>query len=259
MKVFIIEDEWLGLDRLGKLLKAIDPEIEILGHSETIKSAVWWIQNNPVPDLIFMDIELADGQCFEIFNQTEVPAPVIFTTSYDEYALHAFKMNSIDYLLKPIRREELENSLKKYTRLKQQLSNGDSTPFKIENLLAGLQEIQRQKEYRKRFLVKQGQKLLPVEVSDIAWFMAEGKLCFLRTWNNQRFLLDYNLEQLSNMLDPQEFFRLNRSYLAHIQAVKTIHPYFGGKLIIQLSPSAEANDVIVSKEKTSAFKQWMGK
>lgn len=258
MTVFIIEDEHLGLDRLVKMLREVSPEIEVLGHAETIKSAVWWVENNPPPDLIFMDIELADGQCFEIFNQTEVKSPIIFTTSYDEYALHAFKVNSVDYLLKPIRQEELKRSLDKYQRLKEQFG-GRAVPVNVENLIAGLQSFQQRKEYRRRFLVKQGQRLLSIETADVAWFRAEGKLCFLRTWDNQRYLVDYSLEQLADMLDPADFFRLNRNYLAHVKSVKAINNYFNGKLILQLSPATEANDVIVSKEKATDFKRWMGK
>lgn len=258
MTVFIIEDEHLGLDRLVKMLREVSPEIEVLGHAETIKSAVWWVQNNPPPDLVFMDIELADGQCFEIFNQTEVTSPIIFTTSYDEYALHAFKVNSVDYLLKPIRQEELKRSLDKYQRLKEQFG-GHAVQVNVENLIAGLQSFQQRKEYRRRFLVKQGQRLLSIETTDVAWFRAEGKLCFLRTWDNQRHLVDYSLEQLADMLDPADFFRLNRNYLAHVKSVKAINSYFNGKLILQLSPAPEANDVIVSKEKATDFKRWMGK
>lgn len=258
MKVFIIEDEHLGLDRLVKMLREVSPEIEVLGHAETIKSAVWWIQNNPPPDLIFMDIELADGQCFEIFNQVEVTAPIIFTTSYDEYALHAFKVNSVDYLLKPIRQEELKRSLEKYQRLKEQFG-GQNRQVNIESLIAGLQSFHQQKEYRRRFLVRQGQRLLSIEVIDIAWFRVEGKLCFLRTWDNQRYLVDYSLEQLTEMLDPTEFFRINRNYLTQVKSIKAINNYFNGKLILQLSPAPESNDVIVSKEKAADFKRWMGK
>jgi two-component system, LytTR family, response regulator LytT len=259
MKVFIVEDEHLGLERLTKLLAEVDASIEVLSHAETVKSAVWWIKNNPVPDLIFMDIELADGQCFEIFNQIEVLAPIIFTTSYDEYALHAFKVNSLDYLLKPIRKEELERSLAKYRHLKQQLGGYVAAPVNVEQLIASLARIQPPAAYRKRFLVKQGQRLFSVEVSDIAWFMADGKLCFLRTWDNQRYLLDYTLEQLESLLDPAEFYRANRSYLISAKAVKDIQPYFNGKLSLQLIPAAEPNNVIVSKEKAMEFKRWMGK
>jgi two-component system, LytTR family, response regulator LytT len=259
MKVFIVEDERLGLDRLIKLLQEVDPDITVIGYVETVKSAIWWLENNPAPDIIFMDIELADGQCFEIFNKIEVKSPIIFTTSYDEYALRAFKVNSVDYLLKPVRREDLAQSLNKYRSLKSNFVDKDLVNQNIEKLISGLQSFQQPKEYRKRFLVKQGQKLLSVEIDDIAWFSADGKLCFIRTWKNNRFIIDYTLEQLTDMLDPEEFFRVNRSYLVNIRSIVSVSPYFNGKLILQLSPAADINDVIVSREKASDFKHWMGK
>lgn len=259
MKVFIVEDERLGLDRLIKLLHEVDPGITVIGYVETVKSAIWWLENNPPPDIIFMDIELADGQCFEIFNQIEVKSPIIFTTSYDEYALRAFKVNSVDYLLKPIRREDLAQSLTKYQNLKSNFTDKDLVNQNIEKLISGLQSFQQPKEYRKRFLVKQGQKLLSVEIDDIAWFSADGKLCFMRTWKNNRYIIDYTLEQLTDMLDPEEFYRINRSYLVNIRSIVSVSPYFNGKMILQLSPAADTNDVVVSREKATDFKQWMGK
>ena len=257
MKVFIVEDEPLGLDRLVKLLREVSPDIEVLGHAETIKSTVTWLQHYPAPDLIFMDIELADGQCFEIFHRVEVAAPVIFTTSYDEYALAAFKVNGVDYLLKPVRKEELERSLLKYRRLKQQLAG--SAVVNIENLISGLQGLSPPREYRRRFLVRERQRLLSIETGDIAWFRADGKLCCLHTHDKKRYVVDYTLDQLAAMLDPAEFFRINRSYLAHFKSVRSIDPYFGGKLSLQLTPDPESRDVIVSKEKAGEFKRWMGK
>lgn len=258
MKVFIIEDEYLGLERLIKLLGEVDAGLTVLGHAESIKSAVQWLQNNPPPDLIFMDIELADGQCFEIFNRTEVRSPIIFTTSYDEYALHAFKVNSIDYLLKPVKKEELTGAMVKFQRMKEQFQQ-PVPAMDIEKLVRELRHSQQPKEYRKRFLVKQGQRWLSVELHEIAWFMADGKLCFLKTWDNRRFIVDYTLEELTDMLDPVEFFRVNRSFLVHAKAIKSFDSYFGGKLNLQLNPKPESNEVLVSKEKAGEFKAWMGK
>lgn len=257
MKILIVEDESLGYERLAKLLQSTEYDIEICGHVVSIRSAVQWLSTQPAPDLIFMDIELADGQCFEIFQQVPVTSPIIFTTSYDEYALHAFKVNSVDYLLKPIRKEELEASLNKLQRLQHHYTLS-GLPDKLTHLIHELKPLQT-KPYRRRFLVKQGQRLLSVEVSDIAWFRAEGKLCFIRTWENQRFLIDHTLEELGQMLDPDEFFRINRSYIVHIRAIKQIHTYFKGKLLLRLQPPSEDNDVVVSKEKASEFKHWLGK
>ncbi len=255
MKVFIIEDEHLGLERLSRLALETDASLEITGHADSIASTVQWLKQHPAPDLIFMDIELADGQCFEIFNQVEVTSPIIFTTSYDEYALHAFQVNSVDYLLKPVRKEDLERSLAKLRRLQ---SAGQIAP-NLEKLLREMAQIRQAPEFRRRFLVKQGQRLLAVETSEIAYCVADGKICWLKTWDNRRYLLDYTLEQLTDMLDPAEFFRVNRAYLAHVRSIKAIQPYFNGKLFLKLEPATEENDVIVSKEKAGVFKEWMGK
>lgn len=258
MKIFIVEDEYLGLERLVKLIGEVDPSVTILGHAESIKSTVQWLENNPAPDLILMDIELADGQCFEIFQRTDLRTPVIFTTSYDEYALHAFKVNSIDYLLKPVKREELAAALDKFRRLKEQFQ-APAPPLDIDQLLRELHQFQQPKEYRRRFLLRQGQRWISVETYDIAWFMADGKLVYLKTWDNRRFLVDYSLEELCQLLDPADFFRVNRTYLVHAKSVRAINNFFGGKLLLQLSPAAEANDVTVSKEKAAEFKRWMGR
>ncbi|MCB0632465.1 MAG: response regulator transcription factor, partial [Lewinella sp.] len=230
----------------------------IIGHTLSISNTVQWLHNHPAPDLIFMDIELADGQCFEIFNQVEVHSPIIFTTSYDEYALRAFKLNSIDYLLKPVRKEELEHSISKFLNLRQP-ADRSGLQNQIESLLQEFQQRPNPTKYRHRFLVKQGQRLLSIDISEIAWFHAEGKLCFLKTWENQRYLIDYTLEELDNLMDPHDFFRVNRGYLVNIKSIKNINPYFKGKLILQLSPKTEDNDVVVSKEKASEFKAWLGK
>lgn len=258
MKLLIVEDEHLGYERLVKLLQETELDFQITGHTVSIKTTVKWLEQHTPPDLVFMDIELADGQCFEIFNQIDISVPIIFTTSYDEYALHAFKVNSIDYLLKPIRREELDRSLSKYSRLHQQ-QHSSELQLNLVSLLEAFQQKMAPSAYRHRFLVKQGQRLLSVEVSEIAWLHAEGKLCFIKTWNNHRYILDYTLEELTDMLDPDLFFRVNRAYLVHHKAIRNINAFFRGKLILTLHPATENNDVIISKEKAGAFKKWMGK
>lgn len=259
MKVYIVEDEPLGLDRLKRMLTELDSDINIVGSAETIKSSVWWLQNNPAPDLIFMDIELADGQCFEIFNQVNMPAPVIFTTSYDDHVLKAFKLNSLDYLLKPVSTDDLKASIQKYTNLKTQLGGKEGYQNQLDELLQQIKVLSAPPDYRKRFLVKQGQKLVSIEVSEIAWIFAEGKLCFMKTWDGKRYLVDYTLEQLAKMLNPTEFFRANRSYIIHFKSIKSVNSYFGGKLILKLNPVTEGDELLVSKEKCSEFKEWMGK
>lgn len=258
MDLLIVEDEQLGYERLAKLLKEIRPGATIIGHTLSIHQTVQWLRKHPAPDLIFMDIELADGQCFEIFNQVEVLTPIIFTTSYDEYALRAFKLNSIDYLLKPVRKEELDQSITKFLQVRQPGHQG-GLQRQIASLLQEFQQRSGPDRYRHRFLVKFGQRLLSIDTAEIAWFHAEGKICFLKTWENQRYLIDYTLEELSQLMDPREFYRINRGYIVHIKAIKSINAYFKGKLILQLHPRSDDNDVIVSKEKAAEFKAWLGK
>ena len=256
MKVFIVEDEHLAVERLEKILKETDPSVEILGNAESIRSSVEWLQQNPAPDLILMDIELCDGQSFEIFNQIEIKSAVIFTTSYDEYALKAFKVNSIDYLLKPVKKEDLSNALNKYNQLKKQFSSPAQNII-IENLVQELKQ-QQFKEYRSRFLVKSGQRLLSVEVKDIAYFYADDRITYFRTWDKLKYIVDYTVEELEQMLNPKEFCRINRAFIIQPKSVSQIHTYFNGKLKLELKPEPD-KEVMISREKVQDFKNWMGK
>ena len=261
MNVLIIEDEDLAVRKLRKLVAEVDPSLSIQGVTVSIEDSVAWLQANTPPDLIFMDIELADGQSFEIFEQVDIRSRVIFTTSYDEYALQAFKVNSIDYLLKPIQREDLERSLKKL----RDLTNGSESvssqpePLNIEKLLRELQVgVGFNKEYRKRFLVKQAQKLLSVEVGDILYFYTDERFSFFKTRQNQKFLVDYTLDELDDLLDPNQFFRVNRGLIVTHNSVEQIQPYFGNRLALTLRPVYD-REALVSREKVSDFKKWMGK
>lgn len=265
MNVLLIEDEELAVRKLSKLLQEVDDSIKIVGTAASVRASVAWLESNPAPDLILMDIELADGQSFEIFEQTAVESPVIFTTSYDEYALRAFKVNSIDYLLKPIKRNELEASLAKHRRLQSQPDNGTAEPAEpnldrmaIDALVQQLRQQVQPTEYRKRFLVKHVQQWVPVEVSDIAYFYSEEGVSLFKTRSNQKFPVDYTLDELEKMLDPAQFFRANRQFILDIHSVQQIHPYFNNKLKISVKPSSE-EEVIVSRERASDFKRWMGK
>lgn len=254
MKVLIIEDEQLGVERLSRTLTLIDREIEIVGNTRSIKSSVEWLTKHPHPDIILMDIELTDGQSFEIFNHVAINSMVIFTTSYDEYALQAFKVNSVDYLLKPIKSEELKNALDKYQHWQKKFS---TSTLSIENLINELKQ-QQAKTWRSRFLVRKGQKLISVETSDIAYFYAEDRLSFFITWDRQKYILDYTIEELELMLDPQQFYRINRAFIVQIKAIAQINNYFNGKLKLELHPTIE-KEVLVSREKATEFKEWMGK
>jgi len=262
MNVLLVEDEELAVRKLRKLISDVDPTMTVTGITGSIDDTVAWLKTNPAPDLIFMDIELSDGQSFEIFEQIQVRSRVIFTTSYDEYALQAFKVNSIDYLLKPIQREDLERSLRKLRELA-----GDETRTAAEPSLLNIEKLLRElqggsqsagKEYRKRFLVKQGQKLLSIEVGDILYFYTDERFSFFKTRANQKFLVDYTLDELADTLDPAMFFRPNRGLIITHQAVEQIQPYFGNRLSLTLKPAFD-REALVSREKVSDFKVWMGK
>lgn len=254
MKILIVEDEELAVKKLQKTLAAVDASANVVGVTDSIKSSVEWLLGNPQPDLILMDIELADGQSFEIFNLTDVKSPVIFTTSYDEYALKAFKVNSVDYLLKPIQKEELQTALQKFQKLK---GNG-SSDINIDNLVKELQQKLQPKEYRKRFLVKHAQKLVSVEIEEIAYFYSDGRLNFFKTTDNKKFVVDYTMDELEEMLDPEKYFRISRSFYVSINSVDKIDDYFGNRLILGLKPAVD-KEALVSREKVTEFKKWMGK
>lgn len=261
MNVLIVEDEELAVRKLVRLLQEIEPSLTVLASTASIEETVDWIEGNrqqghAEPDLIFMDIELADGQSFAIFEQVDIFSTIIFTTSYDEYALQAFKVNSIDYLLKPVQREELERGLRKYHDLSARAQ--PSLPFNLDQVLQVWRNQLQTKEYRKRFLVRQGQRLLSVEVAEIAFFFTDERFSFFKTHSGQKFLVDYTLDELTDMLDPDLFFRISRGVIVTHASVEQIQPYFGNRLALGLKPVFE-KEALVSREKVSDFKKWMGK
>ena len=259
MKILIVEDEDLAVKKIKKTLNEIEASSDIIGVTDSIQSTVSWLQQNEQPKLILMDIELCDGQSFEIFNRIKVKSPVIFITSYDEFALKAFKVNSIDYLLKPIQKEDLETALQKYDRLKNIYTEDKPTNgFNLENLVKELQQKLQSKEYRKRFLVKNGQKLVSIETDEIAYFFRDGRLNFFKTYDNKKFVVDYTMDELEEMLNPEKFFRISRSFYISVESVEQIHDYFGNRLLLNLKPSVD-KEAVVSREKVTDFKKWMGK
>ncbi len=255
MKILIIEDEELAVKKLHKMLVGIDQDIEVIADLDSIESSVEWLENNEAPDLIMMDIELLDGQSFEIFNRVKVKSPVIFTTSYDEYALKAFKVNSVDYLLKPIQREDLAAALDKY---KQMFATAPAPSIDMDLLVKELQQKLQPKEFRKRFLVKNVQKLVSVETDDIAYFYSDGRLNFFKTQDNKKYVVDYTMDELDEMLDPDKYFRISRSFFVSIGSVEQINDYFGNRLILALKPAVD-KEALVSREKVTDFKKWLGK
>ncbi len=258
MKILIVEDEAPATRRLTQLLKEIDGSIEILDCIDSIENTVKWLKHHQSPDIILMDIQLADGLSFEIFEKIQINIPVIFTTAYDEYTLKAFKVNSIDYLLKPIKKEELSHSLQKLNDLQKHFSqdNRNQLQSEVENLLKSLKT--NQKEYKTRFLVKLGERLVALNVDEVAYFQAEEKIVLLITKEGKKYAVDYSLDELENLVSPDSFFRLNRQYIAHFQSIKTIHTYFNGKLKLELIPDIK-QEVLISREKSSIFKEWLDK
>lgn len=250
MKVVIIEDEPRAAQRLRKLLLEIDRETDVLAEIDSVAGAVEWFRDNDKPDLVFMDIHLSDGSGFEIFDKAELRSPVVFTTAYDQYALKAFEVNSIDYLLKPIDIPDLERSVSKFKTLH----------FKPEEIdySAISKLLNREKTaYKTRFLVSKGASLIPVHASEIAYFFTHEGIVYLITTSGERYMVNFNLEELEKILDPEYFFRLNRQFIAHLTSIRKVHNYFNSKLKIDLKPVPEV-DVIVSRLKATDFKRWMG-
>lgn len=258
MRILIIEDEDLAVKKLKKTLYQINPSLEIAGTADSITSSVEWLQSNPAPDLILMDIELSDGQSFQIFNLTEVKSPVIFTTSYDEFALKAFKVNSVDYLLKPVQKEELELALDKLDKMKKNFSVSQPPEFNINSIVKELQQTLQNKEYRKRFLVKHLQKLVSIDIDNISYFFSDERLSFFKTFDDKKYIIDYTIDDIEGMIDPKQYFRINRAFLVSVKSIDQISDYFGSRLKLTLKPSID-KEVLVSREKVTEFKQWMGK
>lgn len=256
MKLLIIEDETLAAKRIRKMVEELYEKIEIVGITDSIESSVNFLKMNEHPDLILMDIELADGQSFEIFNQVDVKSTIIFTTAYDEYAIRAFKVNSIDYLLKPITQEDLKRGIEKYKQWVTTHHSTSAAKIDLDSIVLALREKHVQ-AYKRRFLVKQGQKYIPLEIQEIAYFYTEDKVSFIRTFTDLRFVVDHSLDELEQLLDPVSFFRANRQFIVSPQSLNGIHNHFNGKLKINLKPIV-SEEVYVSRERAADFKVWLG-
>ncbi|SEI83045.1 two component transcriptional regulator, LytTR family [Dyadobacter koreensis] len=247
--ILIVEDENPAAKRLIKLVKEILPDCEIFGNLDTITSAVEWLSNNAQPDLIFLDIQLADGISFEIFEHVKVESPIIFCTAFDQYAIKAFKLNSIDYLLKPVDPEELKNAIKKF-------QSGRKAPeITLDQIKVLLQPIQ--KVYKNRFLVKVGERIQTIAIEEIGYFYSEDKVTFLMTRHGKKFIIDYTLDEVEAMLNPDGFFRLNRKYISSVDAIREVFTYSNSRLKIQLDQCLD-NDILISREKMQPFKTWLG-
>jgi DNA-binding LytR/AlgR family response regulator len=250
MKILLIEDERPAAKQLTKMLLAIDPTITIIEVLDSVEASVKWLRTYPMPDAIFMDIQIADGLSFDIFAEVEVTAPVIFCTAFDQYAVKAFKVNAIDYLLKPIDETELAAAMDRLA-LRQNPMLGNTV---FQNILS---QIQAPKVYRTRFLVKTGQSLVAIDTSEIAYFFSENSICQLVTHIGKKHIVENTLDELEQLLMPSAFFRNSRKQIIAVQAVSKIHTYFNGRLKLDLLPAFK-EDVFVSRERVHDFKTWLG-
>ena len=249
MNVLIIEDEIFDAEKLEDMLHEIDPEIKVLAKLGSItESAKWLMQNNA--DLIFLDIQLSDGISFSIFEQVSINTPVIFTTAYDQYAIRAFQLNSIAYLLKPIRTSELAESLIKYKSLK------SAFHIDFETLLANIQG--KEPGYKKRFLIQIGEKIRKVEVSETAYFYSLDKGIYLQTFEGKSYPVEFTLDKLETMLNPASFFRINRKFIVNMDSISKMVAYSRGRVKLELKPKPEGEfDTIVSIDRSGDFKKWL--
>ncbi|RDB05509.1 LytR/AlgR family response regulator transcription factor [Runella aurantiaca] len=258
MKVVIIEDEALAARQLKAMVQECDENIEVITMLDSVESSIQWLRDNERPDLLLMDIELCDGQSFEIFSQVEVKSPVIFTTAYNEYAIQAFKVNSIDYLLKPIDEDALKRSLYKFQELKKLYGTTAENHLDVNELVHLIKQTKvSPSDYRERFLLKQGSRLVPVSVDDIAYFYSQERLSFVKTWDERSYVVDYTLDELECILNPKQFFRANRQIILCPKSVDKIHLHFNSRLKLDLRPCTE-EEVFISRDKAGEFRNWMG-
>ncbi|MGM9806371.1 MAG: LytR/AlgR family response regulator transcription factor [Candidatus Aphodosoma sp.] len=252
MRVAIIEDEQPAARLLGSMLKKLRPQWEILQIEGSIEAACAWFELNAHPDLLFLDIQLSDGNSFLFIERTRPSSVIIFTTAYDEYALNAFSVNSIDYLLKPIKIERLGDAIMKYEKL---VDSGHRT--NVSDIVDALQQVaSKEKRYRTRFLISGYQDTVTLNVADVSYFYLQDKITFVVTSDGREFVLDISLDKLMGQLDPDKFFRANRQTILSIGAIAKIEPWFGGKIVITTKPEAQ-NKIVVSRERVSLFKVWL--
>lgn len=251
IKLLIIEDEQPAAKRLWKLINELEPDATLLNTLHSVEGSIEWLQQNPAPDLIFSDIQLSDGISFNIFKNKRFHAPVIFTTAYDQYAIEAFKVNSIDYLLKPVKKAELETAIAKFKRT---IAVTQPPALDIDSLLKAYST--QKKEYKKRFVVRYGEHIKTISTEEIAYFYTEDKINFLTTYENRRFPIDLNLDALDNNLDPAVFFRINRQFIISIHAITEMFAYSKSRVLIKLKPPCR-HETIVSTERSADFKHWL--
>ncbi len=249
-RILIIEDEPPAVNRLSKMLHKLDPGINIVDIIDSVETAIKYLNYNNSLDLIFMDIQLSDGLSFEIFSEIDLNTPVIFTTAYDQYMLNAFKVHSVDYLLKPIEVDELTRAYNKFNNYFNTQKNNQQTDF------SGLIDQLTQKSYKERFLVKTASELKYVPISDIAYFYSEDGYSHICTSNKSKYIIDYKLDELDKLVNPSDFFRISRQMVVNIGSIKKIESYFNSRLKLSLNPQ-HSREVIVSRDRCNDFKSWL--
>ncbi|OJW77791.1 MAG: DNA-binding response regulator [Bacteroidetes bacterium 46-16] len=245
MNIVIIEDELPAFKRLSKLIMETFPAANIVAHLDSVRSAGDWFGMNAAPDLVFLDIHLADGSGLDLLKEVRIECPVIFTTAYDNYAIEAFKTNSLSYLLKPIKKEDLEQVVQKLKDMRKLFGVAPGQPAEAST------------EYKKRFIIRFGEHIKTLATEDIAYCYSENKATYARTFDNRSFPMDHNLDALEKMLDPQHFFRINRQYLINLASIQDMKTYSKARVIITLQPQAKEQPV-VSSERAADFKHWLG-
>lgn len=256
MRIFIVEDEDLAIEGLTRLIQKQCPQCVVAGTADSVREAVLWLNTHPAPDLAFFDIHLADGLSFDIFQQIDIRFPVVFTTAYDAYALRAFEVNSIDYLLKPVSDDALERAFQKWKWLRGMPQS--SVPALDINAIRQML-ARATPRYKNRFMVKTGDHLATFTTDEIDYFWGENKIVWMRLKTGRKYPVDYTLEELEDLLDPENFYRLNRSYIVTFGAIKDVVAWSNSRLKIVLKEAPDHEDIMVSREKAEDFRVWMGK
>lgn len=254
VKAAIIEDEYPAARLLRKMITEIRPEWEVELLPGNIEESVKWFSSHPHPDILFLDIQLTDGNSFSFIEQAHPESMIIFTTAYDEYAIRAFSVNSIDYLLKPIHRDRLEDALAKFERLSYKATSEYRDLLNIEETLKSMNSCE--KRFRTRFLISLNNRLFTLQVSDVAYFFSENKITYAVTFAGKRNIIDFALNRLEEELDPDRFFRVNRQFILSVESIRKIEPFFNNKYLIQVQPAFDG-EISISREKISLLKYWL--
>ncbi|MGM0375615.1 MAG: LytR/AlgR family response regulator transcription factor [Bacteroidota bacterium] len=254
MDILIVEDELPTRRLLKDMIEKVRPDWKIAGSTSSVDETIEWLEENPQPTLIFMDIQLSDGTCFEIFDKVQIDSFVIFTTAYDEYAIQAFRVNSIDYLLKPVNQEKLEEAIRKYEHLFRENRNQEKTAIDYQELARALES--KTAHYRSRVMVNLADGFQKLNTSDIAWLVSSNKITTAVTFDHNHHVVDFTLDKLEKELDPAMFFRANRQYILNIETIHKVENWFNGKLVVKTRPQAEEK-IVVSRERARNFKDWI--